>query len=548
MPVLDERFKSLVQHSFDVIALVGPDSTVHYATPSVSRVLGYAPDEFLGLKGFGEPGASLSLETRLRHKDGSWQRVESRVTNLLEEPTVRAIVWNFRDVTDRKLAEEEARRKQEELTDFVENAAVGLHRVGPDGTILWANRAERNLLGYAREEYVGRNVAEFHADPPVTADAHRGLTATEDPHPYEARLRCKDGSTSHVLVSPGPHAKDGGFVLTRDVTERKRFEEEFFRQREYWRVALSSIGDATILTGPDGLVSFMNPVAESLCGWPAADAAGKPLRDVFRIANQRTRQPAESPVEKVLREGRVVGLANNTVLIARDGKETPIDDSAVPIIDQSGEIAGVVLVFRDVTEKKQAEELRERLAAIVESSDDIIASKDLNGVLKSWNKGAEKTLGYTADEVIGKHASMLMPPELVEDMPRILGRIRRGEKADHYETRRVRKDGTVADVSLTVSPIRDASGRIIGASKIGRDITQEKRIEGERKEADRRKDEFLAMLAHGLRNPLSAINNAARLFGKLETEEDLVWAKEVVQRQAKHLSRLLDDLLDVSRI
>src|SRR4028118_942586 len=143
---------------------------------------------------------------------------------------------------------------------------------------------------------------------------------------------------------------------------------------------------------------------------------------------------------------------------------------------------------------------------------------------------------------------MIMPPELVEDMPKILNRIRRGEKVDHYHTKRRRKDGTIIDVSLTVSPIRDASGRVIGASKIGRDITQEKRIEAERQDAERRKDEFLAMLAHELRNPLSSINNAAQLLGKLETEEDLEWAKDVVLRHVKSLARLIDDLLDVSRI
>jgi signal transduction histidine kinase len=141
-----------------------------------------------------------------------------------------------------------------------------------------------------------------------------------------------------------------------------------------------------------------------------------------------------------------------------------------------------------------------------------------------------------------------MPPELIEDMPNILDRVRRGEKVDHYETRRRRKDGTIIDVSLTVSPIRNGEGKIIGASKIGRDITQQKRIEAERLEADRRKDEFLAMLAHELRNPLSAINNAAQLLGKLETENELEWAKEAVLRQVKHLARLIDDLLDVSRI
>jgi PAS domain S-box-containing protein len=192
--------------------------------------------------------------------------------------------------------------------------------------------------------------------------------------------------------------------------------------------------------------------------------------------------------------------------------------------------------------------LRERLAAIVESSDDIIVSKTLDGIITSWNRGAERILGYAPDEIIGKHVSMLFPPECADDTTIILDKIRRGEKVDHYQTRRRRKDGQIIDVSITVSPIRDASGKVVGASKIGRDITRQKQIETERDVADRRKDEFLAMLAHELRNPLASINNAAQLFGRLESEEELEWAKEVVQRQVKHLSRLIDDLLDVSRI
>jgi PAS domain S-box-containing protein len=197
---------------------------------------------------------------------------------------------------------------------------------------------------------------------------------------------------------------------------------------------------------------------------------------------------------------------------------------------------------------EDAAELRERLAAIVESSDDIIVSKTLDGIITSWNKAAQRILGYSAEEVIGKHVSMLMPPENLEDTERILGKIRRGEQVDHYETRRRRKDGVVIDVSLTVSPIHDSSGRIIGASKIGRDISKQKLIEAERRESERRKSEFLAMLAHELRNPLASINSAVQLFGKLESEQELEWAKEVVQRQVSHLARLIDDLLDVSRL
>jgi PAS domain S-box-containing protein len=332
------------------------------------------------------------------------------------------------------------------------------------------------------------------------------------------------------------------------VHGNRGLEEELRNQREYWRVALSSIGDAVILTDAKGSVTFMNPVAEKLCEWTQDEAVGRPLTEVFNIVNEKTRRGVESPVGKVLREGNIVGLANHTILVTRARTETPIDDSSAPIIDGQGAILGVVLVFRDVKQKREAEFLKERLASIIESSDDIIVAKNLDGIITSWNKEAERILGYTANEVIGKHVSMLMPLDCIEDIEKILGRVRRGEKVDHYETKRKRKDGTVIDVSLTVSPIRDADGEIIGASKIGRDITEQKLIEAERLEADRRKDEFLAMLAHELRNPLASISNAVQLFGRLETEEELLWAKEVVERQVKHLARLIDDLLDVSRI
>ncbi len=216
--------------------------------------------------------------------------------------------------------------------------------------------------------------------------------------------------------------------------------------------------------------------------------------------------------------------------------------------NDGGRISGVVLVFRDVAERRRAEELQQRLAAIVESSDDIILSKTLDGVITSWNRGAQRVLGYAPNEVIGKHVSTLMPPEASEDTERILSRIRRGEPVDHYQTKRRRKDGTIIDVSLTVSPIRDSEGAIIGASKVGRDITAQKTWERELQESSRRKDEFLAMLAHELRNPIGVINGAAQLFGKLQTEAELEWAKAVIKRQIKHLSRMIDDLLDVSRI
>lgn len=253
-------------------------------------------------------------------------------------------------------------------------------------------------------------------------------------------------------------------------------EQALLQEREWLRVTLASIGDAVITTDTDSKITFLNPVAESLTGWSLAESQGRSLTDVFHIVNEDTRKQVESPTVRALREGVVVGLANHTLLISKDGTEHPIDDSAAPIRNAKNEIAGVVLVFRYITERKRTEREMAHLAAIVASSDDAIISKDLNGVIVSWNQGAHRLFGYAAEEVIGKPITLLIPAEYKDEEPRILERIRRGEAIEHYETVRQRKDGTLLDISLTVSPIRDVSGRIIGASKIARDITQRKRM------------------------------------------------------------------------
>ena len=273
-----------------------------------------------------------------------------------------------------------------------------------------------------------------------------------------------------------------------ESTPDMRFDAAWFS------TALRSIGDAVIAADSRGAVLFLNPVAEALTGWAEAEARGKRLEDVFPIVNERTRRPVENPVAKVLSRGHIIGLANHTVLIARGGRETPIDDSAAPILDEQGRVAGVILVFRDVTERRRADELNQRLAAIVESSDDAIISKTLDGIITSWNRGAARLFGYTAGEMIGRPVSLLMPPERAEDLTLILGRIRDGLRVDHYETKRQRKDGAVIDVSLTVSPVRNAEGEIIGASKIARDITAKKLVD----EQLRRSDEKFHTLAQSI--------------------------------------------------
>ena len=190
----------------------------------------------------------------------------------------------------------------------------------------------------------------------------------------------------------------------------------------------------------------------------------------------------------------------------------------------------------------------ERLAAIVENSDDAIISKDLDGVIRSWNRGAEVLFGYTAEEVIGQPVTILIPTERSDEEPDILARIRRGERIEHYETVRRRKDGSIVDISLSVSPIVGKQGKIVGASKIARDISDRVRAEKALKEADRRKDEFLAMLSHELRNPLAPIRNAATLLKETQDEATRRTACAILERQVAQMTRLVDGLLDLTRI
>ena len=298
----------------------------------------------------------------------------------------------------------------------------------------------------------------------------------------EWRIRDRNGVERWLMSQGQPRADAGGapqkyLGIVIDITERKRAEEALREREERLAVTLRSIGDAVIATDEAGRITVFNKVAEALTGWPAAEAAGRPIQEIFNIVNEETRRPAESPVDRVLREGIVVGLANHTALVARDGTERPIADSGAPIRDSEGRISGVVLVFRDQSEERKAEAALARLATIVESSDAAIISTDLRGTILTWNQAAESLLGYRASEAVGQPIELILPPERRQEETEFLSRIRAGERVAHLETQRVKKDGHAFDVSVTISPLLDREGRITGASKIMRDITAQKRAE-----------------------------------------------------------------------
>ena len=328
------------------------------------------------------------------------------------------------------------------------------------------------------------------------------------------------------------------------------------RLEDQLRTTLSSIGDAVISTDLNGRIVFANKVACKILRVEDRSLAGLHLNEVFRIVNEFSREKVDSPVDRVLREGSIVGLANHTVLIATDGTEVPIDDSAAPILSDSGELQGAVLIFRDITERRRAELNDRLLAAIVENSDDAIISKDLNGIVTSWNRGAEVMFGYTAAEMIGRPIATIANPENPGEISMILDRIRHGEKVDHYQTVRRAKSGALLNVSLTVSPIRDSDDRIIGASKVARNITNQLRSQealaaqnAELLRTNSDLNQFAYAVSHDLREPLRNVANYAQLLIRRfpdNADGDVDRFKTFIVQGVNRMETLLNDLLAYS--
>ena len=209
------------------------------------------------------------------------------------------------------------------------------------------------------------------------------------------------------------------------------------------------------------------------------------------------RDSDQTPMALALKEKRPIrGMEG--IVERPDGTRIHFITHPTPLFDASGNLIGAVNMLVDITERKHVEEAGQRLSAIVESSDDAILSKNLDGIIMSWNRGAERLFGYSADEMIGKSVTILIPAERQDEEPHILGRIRRGERIEHYETVRLRKDGSLVDISLSVSPVKDAAGKVIGASKVARDIT-------ERKHAQARQEMLTRELHHRTKNLFAVV-------------------------------------------
>ena len=398
---------------------------------------------------------------------------------------------------------------------------VAVYVCGRDGQIVRYNREAAQLWG--RSPKLGDPAERFcgshrmyrpdgsvlgHAEGPMAEVLRTGVPVRDQ----EVTIERPDGSRAIALASidairDARGAVAGAVNCLRDITERRRAEAELRANERRWHQVLQALPAAVYTTDTAGRITFYNEAAAHLWG-------DRPrLGESEWCGSSRLYWPDGSPMPHdtcpmavALKEGRTIRGAE-AIAERPDGTRVPFLAYPTPLRSESGALLGAVNMLVEVTERKRAEEVAALLAAIVESSDDAIASKNLDGIVSSWNRGAERLFGYASEEMIGRPITILIPPDRQSEEADILQRLRRGERVDHYETIRRRKDGGLVEISLTVSPVKDAEGRIIGASKIARDITERRRSEEAR-------NLLLREMSHRVRNLFALASSVVTLSAR----------------------------------
>ena len=368
--------------------------------------------------------------------------------------------------------------------------------------------------------------------------------------------------------------------LEQEIAGRKQAEISLRESEQRWATTLASIGDGVIATDLSGKVMFMNKVAQELTGWKLSEASQKPVKTVFNIINERSRLEAENPVDRVLKEGTVVGLANHTVLLQKAGTEVAIDDSGAPIIDKDGKTVGVVLIFRDITERKKAEEaLREselRLRFHAENIPLAVVEWDSNFKVTRWAGDAEKMFGWKATETIGKpimDLHLIYEPD-VPIVERTMVRLTSGETKVVSSNRNVTKDGRVIFCTWYNSVLLDEKGKMVSVFSFVQDNTamlnaekalEENNLNLEKLVEERSKQlkdsERLAaigatagMVGHDIRNPLQAITGdlylaKSELASTPESDEkkNALESLQEIEKNIDYINKIVADLQDFAR-
>lgn len=381
-----------VDSSHDAIITKNLSGIIQTWNRSAERIFGYTAEEAIGqpilliipphlhaeemsiLTRLGSGEHIDHYETVRRRKDGQLIEVAVTVSPVRDEQgSILGASKIIRDITERRHATRKMAEVQNLLSLIVASSDDAIVSKDLNGIITSWNRGAERMFGYTAEEMIGSSILRI-----IPSDRHSEEAAIlsklrrgERVDHYETMRRKKDGRLFDISITVSPLTDADGNVIgaskiARDISEQKRAQQALHESQERWRVTLESIGDAVVATDASGVVTFANAVAAAIVGQSSEDMVGRPLAEVFKIVNEETRQPLENPVDRVIRDGQVVGLANHTVVLKPDGTEVPIDDSAAPIWDGKGQLIGVVLVFRDISERKQSETRLQRWSTELE--------------------------------------------------------------------------------------------------------------------------------------------------------------------------------------
>ncbi|MFD0763281.1 PAS domain S-box protein [Mucilaginibacter lutimaris] len=421
------------------------------------------------------------------------------------------------------------------------------------GIITTWNPAAEKMFGYTEAEALGKSISLII---PQNKSAEKNyilgqiLLGKKVAH-FDTFRIAKDRHQVPVSITVSPIRNNKGMIIgaskiVKDISDRQLANEK----QAILAAIVATSDDAIVSKTLQGIITSWNQAAVRTFGYTEEEAIGKHISLII-------------PPDRLSEEDFIIGqIAKGkkvdhfeTVRRHKDGREVHLSVTVSPVVSSSGTIIGASKVARDVTAIKHAAEKQGMLAAIVGSSDDTIVSKTLEGIITSWNQAAEKMFGYTEAEALGQHISLIIPPERLNEEKFIIGEVSKGNKVDHFETVRVAKGGRQVPISLSVSPIIDENGKIIGASKIARDISEHLAVQEEKarlydeiKELNDKKDEFIGLASHELKTPLTSIQGYLQILNNDMSEERRKDFLNRASRQIKKLNDLVSDLLDISKI